>query len=56
VNVYFFFCSTGAWTQDLHIEPLQEFYFCESFFEIESHKVFACVVFEPWSSWSLPPE
>jgi hypothetical protein len=26
------------------------------FFEVGSHKLFAYAGFEPWSSWSLPPE
>jgi hypothetical protein len=35
---FFFFCSTGVWTQDLHLEPLHQPYFCEGFFEIGSHR------------------
>jgi hypothetical protein len=27
------FWGTGAWTQDLHLEPLHQPYFCEGFFE-----------------------
>jgi hypothetical protein len=30
--------------------------FCEEFFKIGSHKLFAWVGFEPRSSWSLLPE
>jgi hypothetical protein len=45
---FFFFCSAGVWTQDLHLEPLHQ-----SFFVIE---LFAQAGFEPWSFWSLPPE
>jgi hypothetical protein len=30
--------------------------FCEEFFKIGSHKLFAWVGFEPRSSWSLPSE
>jgi hypothetical protein len=26
------------------------------FFEIGSHELFAQAGFEPWASWSLPPE
>jgi hypothetical protein len=53
---FFLFCGTGAWTQSLHIEPLHHPYFCEGFFEIGSHWLFAQSGFKPWSSWSLPPE
>jgi hypothetical protein len=52
----FFFFSTGAWTQHLHLEPLHQPYFCEGFFETGSHKLFAQAGFKPQSSWSLPPE
>jgi hypothetical protein len=31
-NNSFFFFSTGAWTQVLHLEPLHQSYFCEEFF------------------------
>jgi hypothetical protein len=34
---FFFFGSSGAWTQGLHFEPLHLTYFCERFFEIRSH-------------------
>jgi hypothetical protein len=29
---------------------------CWVFFKIASHKLFTQDGFEPWSSWSLPPE
>jgi hypothetical protein len=32
----FFFCSPGAWTQDLYLELLHPLYFCEGVFKIES--------------------
>jgi hypothetical protein len=35
-NGSFFFCSTGAWTQGLHLEPLHQPIFCEGFLEIGS--------------------
>jgi hypothetical protein len=28
----FFFCSTGAWTQGLHLEPLYQPFFCDEVF------------------------
>jgi hypothetical protein len=31
-------------------------FFCEGFFRDRSHEPFAWAGFEPWSSWSLPPE
>jgi hypothetical protein len=27
-----FFCDTGIWTRDLHLEPLHQSFFCEGFF------------------------
>jgi hypothetical protein len=50
-----FFCSTEARTQGLHLESLHQPYFCEGFFEIGSHELFAQAGFEPLSFWSLPP-
>jgi hypothetical protein len=35
-RIFFFFGCAGAWTQDLHLEPLHYPYFCEGFFEIGS--------------------
>jgi hypothetical protein len=37
-NIYFYyinylFCGTGAWTQDLHLEPLHQSFFCDGFFQ-----------------------
>jgi hypothetical protein len=52
----FFFYSTGAWTQDLHLEPLHQPFFVMGFFEIGSHKLFPRAGLEWWSSWSLLPE
>jgi hypothetical protein len=31
-------------------------FFVMGFFKIGPHKLFAQAGFEPWSSWSLPPE
>jgi hypothetical protein len=54
---FFFFCSTGIWTQGLHLEPLHQlFCVCDGFFEIDSHKLFTRAGFKTQSSWSLPPE
>jgi hypothetical protein len=39
------------WTQGLY-----QFFFEKVFFNIESLKLFARAVFDPWSSWSLPSE
>jgi hypothetical protein len=52
-KAFFFSCGTGVWTQGLHFEPLHQPFFVMGFFEI-GFKVWAG--FEPWSSWSLPPE
>jgi hypothetical protein len=60
LSTLFFFGSTG-WTQDFTVdrqafllfEPLhQPALFCEGFFEIGSHELFAQAGFEPQSSWS----
>jgi hypothetical protein len=53
---FFFFWGTGARTSGLHLEPLHQPYFCEGFFKIGSHELFAWAGFEPWSSWSLSSE
>jgi hypothetical protein len=53
---FFFFLSTGAWTQGIHLEPLHQPFFCEGFFKTGSCELFARADFEPRSSWSLPPE
>jgi hypothetical protein len=50
IHIYFFF-STGAWTQGRHLKPHHQPYFCEGFFEIQSHKLFARAGFQLWSSW-----
>jgi hypothetical protein len=47
---FFFFCGTGAWTQDLHLEPLHQPYFCEEFLERGSHELFAQAGFNLRSS------
>jgi hypothetical protein len=39
----FFFCSTGAWIQGLHCEPLCQPFFVMGFFKIGSCKLFAGV-------------
>jgi hypothetical protein len=31
--VYYFFCSTGVWTQDLHLKPLHQPLFCDGYFQ-----------------------
>jgi hypothetical protein len=49
-------CGTGVWTQGLHLKPLHQPFFVKAFFEIGSCKLFAQAGFNPWSSWSLPPE
>jgi hypothetical protein len=36
--ISFFFCSTGVWTQVLHLEPLQHFLW-RFFFKIGSHEL-----------------
>jgi hypothetical protein len=40
----------------LPLEPLHQPFFLLDVFEIVSHELFAWAAFEPWSSWSLPPE
>jgi hypothetical protein len=52
----FVFCSTGVWTQGLHLEPLHQPCFVVAVFKIHSHKLFVWAGFELRSSWSLPPE
>jgi hypothetical protein len=27
-NIFFFFCSTGVWTQNLHLQPLYQSFSC----------------------------
>jgi hypothetical protein len=49
-SFFLFFGSTEAWTEGLHLESLHQPYFCEGFFKIESHKLFALGDFEPRSS------
>jgi hypothetical protein len=41
----FFFCVTGAFI----LNPLHQTYFCEGFFEIGSHELFAWASFKPQS-------
>jgi hypothetical protein len=54
---FFFFLSTGAWTQGLYLEPLhQPYFFVKGLFKIQSCKLFAQSSFELPFSWSLPPE
>jgi hypothetical protein len=31
-HFFFFIFSTGVWTQDLHLEPLHQSFFCDGFF------------------------
>jgi hypothetical protein len=33
---FFFFCGTGAWSQEIHLKPLHQPYFCEGFFKTAS--------------------
>jgi hypothetical protein len=47
----YLFCSTGVWTQGLHHQP-----FCDVFFQARVLWIFSQSVFEPQSSWSMPPE
>jgi hypothetical protein len=35
LNFFFFFCSTGVWTQSLHLEPLHQSFFVMGSFEIK---------------------
>jgi hypothetical protein len=51
-----FFCSTRVWTQVLHLEPLHQPFFVMSFFQDRVSLTICWAGFEPWSSWSLPPE
>jgi hypothetical protein len=37
---FFLFCSTGVWTQGLHLEPLHQPFFVKRFFEIGSCELF----------------
>jgi hypothetical protein len=53
---FFFFGSTGVWTQSLDFEPLHQPFCMKGFFEVGSHKLFAQAVFKLWSSLSLPSE
>jgi hypothetical protein len=47
-----FFCSTGVWTQGLHLEPLHQPFFVKSFSRwIGSCKLFAWAGFKPQPSW-----
>jgi hypothetical protein len=50
----FSFYSTGAWTQDLHLEPLHQPFLCvcDGCFKIGSLELFALIGFKPRSSWS----
>jgi hypothetical protein len=51
------FCSTGAWTQGLHFEPLhQPFYWKVFFFWDRASKTICPGGFKVRSSWSLPPD
>jgi hypothetical protein len=45
------FCTTGAWTLGLHLEPLYQPFFCVCNGFLEP---FAWAGFKPRSSWSLP--
>jgi hypothetical protein len=51
--LFCFVCGSGSWTQDLHLEPLQQPYLCAGIFEMGLHELFALAGSEPWSSWSL---
>jgi hypothetical protein len=56
IFVLFCFCSTGVWTQSLHLEPLHQPFFAMGFFKIGFQELFSRAGFQPWSAWSLPPE
>jgi hypothetical protein len=57
IFIYLFICSTGAWTQGLHLEPLHQLFFVKKkYFLRYSFKLFAGAGFELQTSWSLPPE
>jgi hypothetical protein len=53
---FFFLVVLGlelrAYTLSHSTQPI----FVMEFFELGSHKLFAQAIFEPWSSWSLPPK
>jgi hypothetical protein len=58
---FFFFSSTGVWTQGFHFEPFYQsffffFFFVMGFLKVRSLELFAWAGLELWSSWSLPPE
>jgi hypothetical protein len=59
--INFFFCGTGVWTQDLHLESLQLLFFVLDSFEFVSHTLFAWVGFKEdlglqvWATSILPP-
>jgi hypothetical protein len=42
-----FFCSTWAWIQGLHLEPLCQSFYVIGFLKIGSHKLFPWTGFEP---------
>jgi hypothetical protein len=54
--IFFSFCGTGTWVQDLHLEPFHQPFFLKGFFKMGSLEPFARVGFKLRSSWSLPPE
>jgi hypothetical protein len=53
---FFFFCSTGVWTQSLYLEHSTSLFFVMGFFKIGSWELFAWAGFKLWSSWPLPPK
>jgi hypothetical protein len=40
MNFFFFFCSTGIWSQDLHLKPLHQHFFVIGVFKIGFHELF----------------
>jgi hypothetical protein len=56
IYLFIYFCSTGAWTQSLHLKPLHQPFFVMGFFKIGSCKLFVLADFKSRSSWSLPAE
>jgi hypothetical protein len=52
----FIYCSSGVWTQGLHLEPLRQPFSVMCYLERRAWELFARADLKAWSSWSLPPE
>jgi hypothetical protein len=50
---YYYFCITGAWSQGLHLEPLQQPFFVMGFLQIGARELFAQAGLELQFSWIL---